>query len=259
MADAVHTPTAPTIISRSEAKAANLQYYFTGLPCRRNGHIAERYVLAGNCVACKRKSPKDPSTKKCSVEGCEKNKDTKGFCPKHYNMWKKYGDPLKTPQWDFGAGVRWLEEYKNYDGDDCLIWPFGSCGRPRISGAKGYGQSTLNGKNLGAHVHMAILVYGDRRSEGYIVAHACGKGHEGCCAPRHLRWSTHKENTADRYLHGTVPFGSFHPLARLTEEDVREIRRMKGVVSATRLAEKFGVGKTTVNNVLHRRTWCHVD
>lgn len=40
------------IISRSQAKAAGLKYYFTGKPCK-NGHIAERYV-AGRCVLCTR-------------------------------------------------------------------------------------------------------------------------------------------------------------------------------------------------------------
>jgi hypothetical protein len=40
------------IISRSQAKAAGLKFYFTGKPCK-NGHIAERYA-AGRCVLCTR-------------------------------------------------------------------------------------------------------------------------------------------------------------------------------------------------------------
>lgn len=34
--------------------------------------------------------------KKCSVEGCEKNHASKGFCDKHYRRFKNHGDPLKV-------------------------------------------------------------------------------------------------------------------------------------------------------------------
>lgn len=39
------------IISRSEAKAKNLQTYFTGLPCSR-GHVCERKTLKADCLLC---------------------------------------------------------------------------------------------------------------------------------------------------------------------------------------------------------------
>lgn len=41
------------IISRSAAKAAGLQYYYTDKPCKY-GHIAERTVSDGNCSTCRR-------------------------------------------------------------------------------------------------------------------------------------------------------------------------------------------------------------
>jgi len=50
------TPGPPThmtkeIISRAEAKSAGLKRFFTGLLCA-NGHISERQVSSGNCLAC---------------------------------------------------------------------------------------------------------------------------------------------------------------------------------------------------------------
>ena len=39
-------------ISRKEAKAKGLKYYFTGQPCAR-GHIANRYVSTAQCIECK--------------------------------------------------------------------------------------------------------------------------------------------------------------------------------------------------------------
>jgi hypothetical protein len=42
------------VISREDAKAAGLKFFFTGKPCR-NGHIAERYIgYAGTCIECSR-------------------------------------------------------------------------------------------------------------------------------------------------------------------------------------------------------------
>lgn len=38
---------------RAAARAAGLDYYMTGVPCRR-GHVAQRYVSSGHCVDCAR-------------------------------------------------------------------------------------------------------------------------------------------------------------------------------------------------------------
>jgi len=43
----------PSVISRSTAKAAGLQYYFTGKVCKR-GHVAERFVSNTSCIECHR-------------------------------------------------------------------------------------------------------------------------------------------------------------------------------------------------------------
>lgn len=33
----------------------------------------------------------------CLVEGCEKEADTRGYCPLHYGRLRRWGDPLYTP------------------------------------------------------------------------------------------------------------------------------------------------------------------
>jgi hypothetical protein len=40
------------IISRAEAEERGLVRYFTGKPCKKHGHIAERQTGNGNCIAC---------------------------------------------------------------------------------------------------------------------------------------------------------------------------------------------------------------
>lgn len=42
------------IVSRKAAKAAGLKYYFTGKPCKRGGHIDQRFVCSFCCKTCAR-------------------------------------------------------------------------------------------------------------------------------------------------------------------------------------------------------------
>lgn len=43
----------PVVISQNEALERRLTRYFTGVPCK-NGHLSERTVFGGNCLACMR-------------------------------------------------------------------------------------------------------------------------------------------------------------------------------------------------------------
>lgn len=40
------------LISRSDARASALDRFYTGEPCKRGGHVAERYTRSGVCVTC---------------------------------------------------------------------------------------------------------------------------------------------------------------------------------------------------------------
>lgn len=53
--------------------------------------------------------------------------------------------------------------------------------------------------------------------------------------------------------------GSTHPLARLTEDDIREIRRMKQAgMRNRRIAEHFQMTESSICNILKGKTWKHV-
>src|SRR5260221_680223 len=130
----------------------------------------------------------------CSIEGCERQYFAKGFCKLHYDRWYRHGDPLVLlkPQAPWGAIPKWLREYADYSGDECLTWPFARYpdGRANMNG--GYPTRA-----------MCELAYGPAPSPKHEAAHSCGKGHEACVNPRHLRWATPKENAADKKIHGT--------------------------------------------------------
>ena len=55
------------IISRAEAKAKGLRFYFTGKPCK-HGHVAERVVLNATCVECERAAMKKFRLKKSAAD-----------------------------------------------------------------------------------------------------------------------------------------------------------------------------------------------
>src|SRR5262249_4900184 len=47
-------------------------------------------------------------------------------------------------------------------------------------------------------------------------------------------------------------------LAKLSEQQVREIRRLKGVAAPREVAERFGVGARTIYLIWEGKTWKHV-
>jgi len=79
-------------------------------------------------------------------------------------------------------------------------------------------------------------------------------------AASNLRWDTKKSNQADRVCHGTSCRGEGHKRSKLTEQQVREIRRQSAEVgtSAARLGKKYSMTGTAILNILHRRTWKHI-
>ena len=71
-----------------------------------------------------------------------------------------------------------------------------------------------------------------------------------------LYWATHKENVADKVMHGTVAAGENHARSKLTDDSVRAIRASSE--SLSKLAATFGVCKTTVQKVRNSKAWTHV-
>lgn len=132
--------------------------------------------------------------------------------------------------------AKWLLAHVEYQGDDCLEWPF----RER---SEGYGSVRYMNKTHTAHRLMCELVHGPA-PEGAVASHECGNGHEGCVNPRHLSWKSQKENWEDRRRHG-VPNPSNR--GRLTYAERIEIRRLRGIETQAALAKRFGVDRSTIS------------
>jgi len=77
-----------------------------------------------------------------------------------------------------------------------------------------------------------------------------------------LARGTYSDNMADSIHNGkhVVPKGAAHYRAKLTEDDVRENRRLyaTGEFSQRELARRFGVHQRTIGRIVLRKNWKHV-
>ena len=100
---------------------------------------------------------------------------------------------------------------------------------------------------------------------GMLVCHACDT--PACCNPDHLFLGTHKDNTRDminKKRNSPPPrnphvVGSVHPLAKLNEEQVVEIRSLydRGWTQQV-LANKYGVARQTISKIVNHKRFKHV-
>ena len=121
----------------------------------------------------------------------------------------------------------------------------------------GYGSKWFRGKNDYAHRVSWVLSFGEIPKDK-IVCHACDN--PSCINPEHLFLGTQKENIEDMYKKKRGPDlrGENNSQSRLKKSDVIFIKLFGGIISRSRLAEMFGVGLSTIQDILKERTWRHV-
>jgi hypothetical protein len=122
----------------------------------------------------------------------------------------------------------------------------------------GYGGIKTAGRNRPAHRVAFEIVSGQPVPPGLDVCHKCDV--RNCVNPEHLFVGTRAENMADCARKGRgrkqEGRGDTAPAAKLTSAAVLEIRR--SFLSASQLAQRFGVHKSTVLLARVGRTWGHI-
>ncbi len=74
-----------------------------------------------------------------------------------------------------------------------------------------------------------------------------------------IRWDTHSANLLDRRRHGTAPHGETVHTAKLTTEQVVEIRKRRDAGDGvTLLAKLYKVTAANISAICNRKTWKHV-
>lgn len=81
---------------------------------------------------------------------------------------------------------QFIKRAKEYEGDDCLEWPFA---------VNSHGYGNYKGKNA-----QRFTCPGEPTEERWQAAHLCGN--RLCVNPNHLRWSSQHENELDKLIHG---------------------------------------------------------
>lgn len=187
----------------------------------------------------------------CAVENCDKPAHRHGLCSSHSKRLMRTGS-VEGKNAFFGTHLQWIKDHLNHEGDDCLTWPF------QLTDS-GRGRIWFRGRPYTADTVMCILKYGERPSRRHECAHFCGLGHLGCVNPRHLRWATLEENKADMVEHGTAPRGERHPRAKLTADDIRIIRSLKGLLPNKDVADMYGLHPKSISNIQTMRSWAWLE
>ncbi len=123
----------------------------------------------------------------------------------------------------------------------------------------GYGRmyqavSNTKRKCLFAH-RITYKLFNGEFDEKLFVLHSCDN--PPCCNPDHLFLGTNEENTADRHRKKRSAKGEGHGMVKLTEDDVRAIR--KSSKTQKQLGDQYGVAEGTIAHIIHRRSWKHVE
>lgn len=102
---------------------------------------------------------------------------------------------------------------------------------------------------------LVLSAFHGPRPVGYDSCHNNGIRSDNRAS--NLRWDTRRENCKDKVKHGTAHKGEGHPAAKLTEDDVRNIRVDKRPSSL--LASIYGVNFGTICAIRRNERWAHVS
>lgn len=168
-------------------------------------------------------------------------------------MQKQFSYLFQTPRNGYGrvapATTFWFNVQRT---DKCWIW----------TGTKhklGYGQFCVGKKTWKTH-RLSWLLNNGFLPETMDVLHTCDN--PPCVNPEHLWIGTHSENMRDMIGKGRRVYavGSKAPRAKLTEEGVLSIRKLykRSNFTFADLADLFKVSRSTIQHILHRKTWKHI-
>lgn len=174
-----------------------------------------------------------------------------------------------------------VSDTHSYNGTPCQEWTKNTRRR--------YGQFKLNRKMQRAHRVAWMIAHGEIL-DGLHVLHHCDN--PPCTEVSHLFLGTHQENMDDREAkgrgnrpRGDRSFARLHPermprgdkngsrthperrprgsvvrLAKLTEEDIPEVFRLRSHgLTQLEIGVVLGVCNSAISHVLRRETWAHVS
>lgn len=176
----------------------------------------------------------------------------------------------------------WSKVNRTNNPDDCWIWTASLT-------KKGYGNFNLRRLKIQLAHRAAYLIANGELPNNLLVCHTCDN--PPCCNPNHLFLGTIQDNSDDCSRKGRQCCGQRrsevikkrfvdnpdllrgvnNPQAKLTEDQVREIRRLYASApkcnvrnkrmsenGLTNLSRRFGVSISVIKSVVSKTTWKHV-
>jgi len=131
----------------------------------------------------------------------------------------------------------------------CWIWMGGTT-------VRGYGQIESKGMKHYAH-RVSYELFVGPIPKGMYVCHSCDN--VACVNPNHLFLGTQKENLQDMASKGRSTRGVKNPMAKLSEEDVKDIKYLINTgLSSKDLGVEYGVSSAAINLIKQGKRWNHV-
>ena len=135
-------------------------------------------------------------------------------------------------------------------------WQTDTC----AAGSNGYPVCTHEGRTYGLHRLALARKLGREIRPGMMALHKCDN--PVCIRPSHLYEGTDLDNARDREQRTVrdLAVGERHGLSKLTEDDVREIRRLReedGMFYHD-IAARFGMQRHAITCICQGKTWRHV-
>lgn len=184
--------------------------------------------------------------KLCSVNGCSSKVKSRGYCHNHYEQMRKSGE-LKTK----GKNIK-IDFVIDENGCfNCIS---------HSKNSDGYSQMTVKKKTIKIHRFVYEEMFGSI-PQGLVIRHKCDN--PNCINPEHLETGTHADNMMDMTKRGRAVYvkGSRSGQAKITEQDVREIKRLlhKNKMKQTDIAKVYEISNSTLSAIKYGITWKHVD
>lgn len=191
----------------------------------------------------------------CSVVGCEKNgKLVRGWCQVHYRRWERTGNPVQVTRCLPGQSTEDRLRFYGWTVTETGCWEWNGARK-----SQGYGVLNVNGKTARVH-RLAYEAWVGPIPEGLDLRHKCDN--PPCMNPDHLEPGTRRQNVQDmvsrkRYNTDNTPRGENHGRAKLTNQDVLDIRMeyATGRITQKALSVIYSVHRDTISRIILGISW----
>lgn len=123
----------------------------------------------------------------------------------------------------------------------------------------GYAIMTCNSKIGPSKAHRGSwIIHNGSIPKGKIIRHLCNN--PTCTNPEHLAVGTMKDNSRDCIESNRICRGEKSPFAKLTEENVVEIKKKlrKDKLTCKEISKEFNVSSACISAINVKRNWKHI-